>query len=193
MERPANENLNPSKALQDARVLEYFDRQRISELSDHELAVIVAPMLVEAGVTSKYWLETRWVYLRAVIGLLKDRANRLSDFVSLGDYFFFFERNYDIRAEAELFVPAAADLLATVAPRLATLEVFTRETTFQVISDLAVERGVAEARITHLTRLAVSGRTDGPALCDVLVVLSQPVVVERIKKAVDYIRAKHKL
>ncbi len=170
-----------------------LDRRQIAEMSDHELAVIVAPMLVEAGVTSKYWLETRWTYLRSIIGLLKDRVSNVSDFVSLGSYFFFFDRNFDAEAEAELFVPESADLLTTLAPRLASLEQFTRGTTSQVLSDVAREAGVEEARLVHVTRLAVSGKTDGPALSDLLAVLSQPIVVERIKKAVDYIRAKHKL
>lgn len=193
MERSANENPSPSSSPQDERGLEAIDRQQISKLSDHELAVFVAPMLVEAGVTSKYWLETRWEYLRSVVGLLKDRANRLSDFVTQGDYFFFFERNYDSRAEAELFVQESADLLAKLALKLANLEQFTRETTSQVLDDLAREAGVEEERVVVVTRLAVAGKTDGPSLCNLLVVLSQPIVVERIKKAVDYIRAKHKL
>ncbi len=162
-------------------------------MSDHELAVIVAPMLVEAGVTSKYWLETRWTYLRSVIGLLKDRVNSVSDFVSLGSYFFFFDRNYDARAVAELCVPGAVDLLTKLAARFADLEQFTHETTSQALNNLAREACVEEARVAQLTRVAVSGNTDGPGLFDVLEVLSQPVVVERLKKAVDYVQAKRKL
>ncbi len=193
MDRPANEKMNSSKALPDERELVAFDGRHISEMSDHDLAVIVAPMLVDAGVTSKYWLETRWVYLRSVIGLLKNRVSRMSDFVSLGGYFFFFDRNYDAKAEAELLVPESGDLLAKLATRFAALEQFTLETTSHTFGVLAREQGIEEEKLAKLTRLAVSGNTDGPGLFDSLVLLSQPIVVERLKKAVDYIRAKRKL
>ncbi|MCK4302606.1 MAG: glutamate--tRNA ligase, partial [candidate division Zixibacteria bacterium] len=71
------ENFNPSNAIFDEEKLVAINREHIVRKTDHELAAIVAPLLVEAGLTSRYWLETRWDYLRAVVGLLKERVRRL--------------------------------------------------------------------------------------------------------------------
>jgi glutamyl-tRNA synthetase len=167
--------------------------EQILKMTDHELAVLVAPLLVDSGLTSKYWLETRWVYLRQVVGLLKPHVRQLSDFVDLGGYFFFFNHRYDERAQAELFTPEAAGPLELLVERFVALPDFDRQAVDRALTQLAEENGVEKAKLTKLTRLAVSGMTVGPELSEMLVVLSQPVVVERLKKAVDYIRATHKL
>lgn len=167
--------------------------EQILKMTDHELAVIVAPLLVESGLTSKYWLETRWVYLRQVVGLLKPHVRQLSDFVELGGYFFFFNHRYETKAAAEQFTPAAAELLKMASERLAALPDFSIEAVDQTLIQVAAEEGVETAKLAGATRLAVTGMTLGPGLSEMLVVLSQPVVVERLKKAVDYIRTTHKL
>ncbi|MBK7140932.1 MAG: hypothetical protein IPH75_02485 [bacterium] len=184
---------DPAFAVMDEEKLLSLNRAHILQKSDHDLAVLVAPLLVDSGLTSKYWLETRWEYLRAVMRLLRGEVSRLTDFVEMGGYFFFFACKYDQKAEAELFTPEAAGLLAAVAERLAVLPQFTDESVEQTVVVLAGERGVQMAEMAELTRLAVSGSLKGPGFSSLLVTLSQPIVVERVKKAVDYIRTKHKL
>lgn len=186
-------NFNPSNAVFDEEKLVSFNKAHLQMKSDHDLAVMVAPLLVDAGLTTKYWLETRWEYLRKVVSLLKERVRRVTDFVSLGGYFFFFNFTYDPKAEAEQFTPEAADLLAALADRFADLTEFSHATAEAALTGLAEERGIKKAKLIHPTRLAVSGMTVGPGLYELLVTLSQPIVVERIKKAVDSIRARHKL
>lgn len=183
-------SFSPSNAVFDEERLVAFNKAHIMRKSDHDLAVLVAPMLVEAGYSTKYWLETRWEYLRKVISLLKERAQRVTDFVSLGSYFFYFDYKYDAQAEPEQSTPEAADLLAELASRFAGLADFSHESAEASLTKLAEERGVNKAKLIHSTRLAISGMKTGPDLYDMLVALSQPVVVERLKKAVDYIRGK---
>jgi len=65
---------------------------------------------------------------------------------------------------------------------------FTHEALEQTLSALADDKGVKRARLIHPTRLAVSGRSKGPSLYEMLVILSQPVVVERMRRAVKTIK-----
>ncbi|MEW6411551.1 MAG: glutamate--tRNA ligase [Candidatus Zixiibacteriota bacterium] len=183
-------NFNASNAIFDEEKLEAFNREHIQMKSDHELATLVAPMLVEAGATTKYWLETRWDYLRAVIRTLKDRARRLTDFVSMGAYFFSFDYAYDEMAAQKNFTPEAGELLAELAGRFEELTEFTHDTTEAALNQLAGEKDVKKASLIHPTRLAVSGVPTGPGLYDVLVLLGKPIVIERMKKAVEYIDRK---
>ncbi|HWR83241.1 MAG TPA: glutamate--tRNA ligase, partial [Candidatus Deferrimicrobium sp.] len=104
-------SLNTSNAVFDEDKLLAFNHAHVARKSDHELAELVAPLLVESGLSTKYWLQTRWDYLRAVVGLLKDRVRRLNDFVVFGRHFFAFDYRYDQEAAARYFLPEKAALL----------------------------------------------------------------------------------
>jgi glutamyl-tRNA synthetase len=184
-------HLNASNAVFDEGKLFSFNKTHIQRKSDHELAVMVAPLLVEAGLSTKYWLETRWEYLRQVIALLKPRVQFIPEFVTMGTYFFTFNGVYEPEAEGQYFDSEAAVLLETLADRFQGLTGFTLESTEQTLEALAAERGVKKASIIHPTRLAVSGASRGPGLFEMLVTLGQPVVVGRLRQAVRHIHDKN--
>lgn len=188
IERFTPDNFSVANAIFDEEKLVAFNQEHIARKSDHELAVLVAPILVEAGLTTKYWLETRWAYLRAVISALKGRARRLSDFVGMGGYFFSFDYKYDPGAVEKHFNKETGPLLSELADRFEELDPFTRQSTEAVVSRLAEERAMKRAELIHPTRLAVSGMPAGPGLYDVLEILGRPTVVERMRKAVEYIQ-----
>ena len=183
-------NFNNSNAVFDEEKLLAFNHAHIQMKSDHELAALVAPLLVEAVLTSKYWLETRWEYLRKVITVLKERAKRISDFVAMSGYFFSFDYKYDEKAEKKQFTPEAAELLTELAGRFEKLDKFDKAAIENALGALAEEKQIKKAKLIHPVRLAVSGVPAGPGLYDLLETLSQPVVVERMKKAAEYIRSR---
>ncbi|MEA3297881.1 MAG: glutamate--tRNA ligase, partial [candidate division Zixibacteria bacterium] len=182
------DNFNASNAVFDEEKLLALNREHIVRKSDHELAIEVAPLLIEADLSSKYWLETRWEYLRAVVKLLKDRMRCLQDFVSMGGHFFSFDNKYDPKAAAKHFTPEKADLLEELADSFEKLEDFNHDSTEQALSVMAEMKEIKRAQLIHATRLAVSGVPAGPSLYAMLVVLSQPVVVERMRQAAEFIR-----
>jgi len=184
------DNLTKANAVFDEEKLVAFNHAHIQMMSDHDLAALVAPLLVEAGLSTKYWLETRWEYLRAVVGVLKERARRLSDFADMGKYFFAFEYRYDEQASAKYFTAEAAEYLDELAGRFEALGTFTHESTEAALSQLADDKAVKKAALIHPTRLAVSGVSAGPGLYAILAVLGQPVVVERLRKAVEHIHSR---
>lgn len=185
------DNLRAANAIFDAEKLLALNGEHIRLKSDHELATMVAPMLVDAGLTSKYWLETRWEYLRAVINQLKSRATRLSDFVERGGYYFSFEHQYDPEGEEKHFTPEAAERLERLAERFDSLEPFTAEAIENTLAGVAEELGVKRGVLIHPTRLAVSGMQVGPSLYEMLELLGPHNVVPRMRRAVDYIRGKN--
>jgi glutamyl-tRNA synthetase len=181
------DNFNPSNSVFDEAKLIAFNQQYIAEKTDHDLAVLVAPLLVDAGLTTKYWLETRWDYLREVVGLLKLRAKRVVDFVELSEYFFKEDFKYDPEAAAKQFTPENGALLTELAERFERLESFTAETIETCLSGFADEKELKKGKLIHPTRLAVSGRSAGPSLYEMLAILSQSVVVDRMRRAVAQI------
>ena len=181
---------NASNAVFDEAKLEAINKAHLAMMSDHDLATLVAPMIVEAGYSTKYWLETRWEYLRQVVGILKDRARRVTDIVDMSRYFFDFTGTYDPEAEKKHFKPEAAALLTALAGRFEALDELTHENTEAALAQLAEEKGVGKGKLIHPTRLAVSGVPVGPGLYDILVTLGKVHVTERMRKAVEYINRK---
>ncbi|MBU8932977.1 MAG: glutamate--tRNA ligase [candidate division Zixibacteria bacterium] len=182
------DNFSAANSIFDEEKLLAFNKEHIKRKSDHELATMVAPMLVEAGLTSKYWLETRWDYLRSIMTALRERAHRMGDFITMSGYFFSADFTYDDKAAKKHFKPEAADRLEELADRLEQLPEFSLENVEKVLTELADEREVGRAKYIHPTRLAVSGTPAGPGLFDLLVILSKPVVLERMRKAAEHIR-----
>ncbi len=181
-------HFNNANAVFDEEKLEAFNYAHIQKRSDHELAELVAPMFVEAGLTTRYWLETRWDYLRLVVRLLKERVRRLTDFVSMGGYFFEFDFTYDEQAAEKNFTADGAAILTDLADRFDALESFNHDDVEQALNEVAEARGVKRGKLIHPTRLAVSGVPSGPGLFDLLVALGKEKVVERMRRAIDYIR-----
>jgi len=183
------DNFNRSNAIFDEEKLVAFNQEYIAGKSNHDLAVLVAPLLVEADLTTKYWLETRWEYLCRVMGALKQRAKRINDLVELSSYFFSSDFTYDPEAAAKQFTSENACLLEELADRLESLASFTHDSIEKTVNDLAEHKEIKRARLIHPTRLAVSGRATGPSLYELLEILSQHVVVERLRRAVAHIRS----
>ncbi|HUV31111.1 MAG TPA: glutamate--tRNA ligase [Acidobacteriota bacterium] len=184
-------NANRSNAVFDEEKLLAFNFEYMQRMTEHELATLVAPLLVEAGVTTRYWLETRWDYLREVVRLFKPRVRRLTDFAVLGGYFFSFDYRYDAAAEEKHFSAEAGRLLSDLADCLEALPEFTVESTEQAVGATAEEKGIKRARLIHAVRLAVSGTPAGPGLFEMLASLGRPVVLERLRKGAAYIRRKY--
>lgn len=182
------DNFNASNSIFDEKKLLAFNKEHIKKKSDHELATMVAPLLVDADYTTKYWLETRWDYLRKIVGALKERVHRITDFVSMSGYFFSSDFAYEEKAAKKHFKPEAADRLTELADRFEQLPEFTLDNVEQALTELAEEKDIGRAKYIHPTRLAISGTSAGPGLFDLLVILTKRVVVERMRKAAEYIR-----
>lgn len=183
-------HLNASNAIFNEDKLTAFNKAHIAMIPDAELAVMVAPLLIDAKVTTESWLETHGEFLRRVVELLKARVRILNDFVSLGSYFFSSNFSYDPEGVKKSFDGETRRLLALLTDELEKLPVFTAESIETCLSELAEREGVKRGKIIHPTRLAVSGMTVGPGLYDLLETLSQGTVIERLRKAIIFIESK---
>ncbi len=81
------------------------------------------------------------------------------------------------------------DLLEKGKIALANAPSFDVETVEKVYRDLIAELGgIKGGDIIHPTRLAISGRTVGPGLFDIISILGKETVIERMDKAIDFIK-----
>jgi glutamyl-tRNA synthetase len=182
------ENVNPANPIFNEEKLLALNKHYIKETPDYQLAEMVAPLYVAAGFTTKYWLETRWEYLLKIVSLLKERSRRLTDFISLGEYFFHSEFKYDAEAVKKEFTPESLKLLKSLCEEFENIDAFVKANLETALNQLAEELGIKKGLIIHPTRLAVSGITVGPGLYDLLETLGKNEVIKRLRRAIDYIQ-----
>jgi glutamyl-tRNA synthetase len=183
------DGINPSNAVFDPQKLLWFNGEYIREMTNHQIAELVAPQLVEKGLTTKYHLETRWQWLMTVVGLLKERCKLLTDFADIGFYFFVDEFTYDERGVSKHFLKEnTAQQLTALAERFEGLDNFDAASSEAALYKLAEELEVKPAKLIHPTRLAVSGLTGGPSLFHMLEAIGKERVLKRMKRAIRYIK-----
>ncbi len=183
-------NANKSNAIFDVVKMKHFNGEHIKRKSNHDIATLIAPMMIKSGVYTKYGLETRWQYLMDVVGLLKDRAGVLSDFVEWSEYFFQEPISYEEKGVRKQFNAENADRLEELANRYEASKSFTHDPLYETLKEMAAEQDVKAGVLIHPTRLAVTGMTTGPGLFELLELIGQQEVITRMRTAATYIREK---
>jgi len=181
------EGINKNNAIFNPEKLTWLNSQYLMDMSNHELAERVAPLLVEAGLTTKYYLETRWQWLMKVVGMLKERCKLLTDFVDLSPYFFEDPESYDEKAVKKAFTVDSAGYLAQLADRYDSLDDFSEAKAELELRNLAEKLDISAGKIIHPVRLAVSGMAGGPSLFAMLEAIGKERVVGRMRSAIKYI------
>ncbi|MCX6833110.1 MAG: glutamate--tRNA ligase [candidate division Zixibacteria bacterium] len=181
------EGINPSNAVFNPEKLLWLNGEYIREKTNHEIAVLVAPMLIDKGLTTKYYLETRWQWLMKVVGLLKERCKLVTDFAQMSSYFFTDNFEYDAKGAAKHFTPEAVKLLTALGEKFAAVSDLTEIKAEEIVRTYAEELQVKPAVLIHPTRLAVTGLTAGPSLFGLLEAIGRDKVCARIARAIVYI------
>ncbi len=180
-------NVSASNPIFDEEKLLALNAEYIRTTPDYRLAELAAPLLVKAGYTSRYWLETRWDYLLKVIALLKERCRRMTDFIKLGGYFFHADYEYDAGAAEKQFTPESKNYLFRLKESFEKIDNFSKESLEEALNEIAESQDIKRAKLIHPTRLAVSGLSGGPGLFDILETIGKDQTLNRLDRAIKYI------
>ncbi len=121
-------------------------------------------------------------YLAKIIDLYKIRIKTLSEFWPLTD--FFFTDDYVVDEDGRkkhLSSEASLELIRALAAKLENAPAFDHATIEKTLEALVAEKAVKAAAIIHPTRMAVSGKTKGAGLFEIMEVLGKDKVLRRLK------------
>jgi glutamyl-tRNA synthetase len=172
--------MNDVQAKFDLQKLRWLNSEYIMKKPDAELLPLVRARLTASGIDAAAVTDG---YLARVLALYKVRLKTLGDFPAMTDFFF---RDYFVIEEdekAQLETPESRELLASLAGRLAGLGPFGHEAIEGAFREFVAERGLTAGQIIHPARLAVSGKTKGAGLFEILEVLGRERAVERLRRA----------
>jgi len=179
------DRMSPKGAAFDETKLEWLNGQYIRDLSSGELFARVAPLWRDAGFIQDVEAAVEQDRLLSILGLLRERARRLTDFVEGARYFFEEPLEYEEKGRRKHWKgPDVGDRLKALKDRLEALDAFDEEHLETAVRGLAEERNISAAKLIHPARLAISGRSFGPGLFEMMEVLGKETVVRRLDRAV---------
>jgi glutamyl-tRNA synthetase len=177
-------------AILDEEKLMWFNGQYIRALPLIELAKRALPFLQDAGLVGVDPPEETLDYLASVIALEQERIKTLNDVASLSDFFLLSDDAYvfDDKAVAKWFTAeGVGERLEWVRKGLNNLEMFDPATVEKVVRGGIEKFEVKPGEVIHPVRVAVSGRTVGPGLYDMIAVLGKDRTDRRIARALSII------
>lgn len=182
------DRVSPKGAVFDERKLEWLNGQYIYDLSAEDLWARVAPLWKGAGFIEDGEREAERERLLSILGLLKERTRKLTDFVEAARYFFEDPSEYEEKGRKKHWKgPDVGDRLKALRDRLEALDGFDQEHIEAAVRGLAEERGISAAKWIHPARLAISGRSFGPGLFEIMEVLGKATVVRRLDRALRFL------
>jgi glutamyl-tRNA synthetase len=181
VERFTVESVNRAGAIFDVEKLQWMNTQYLKALPIAEFLELARPYLEDIAPN----LSADDDYTRQALEMARERIHGIGDIRKSGAYFFTDGFEVDPQAAAKLEPPEAREALRRLHEKFATLDDWSHDPIEQTIRALAEAMQVKPAALIHPARAAVSGRTVGPSLFELLAVLGKDRVLRRIAKVVS--------
>ena len=120
-------------------------------------------------------------YVAGVLDLYRVRIKTLGELAGMTDFFFRDDFSFEEEGRAQLDKPGARENIGFFAARIEALAEFKHEAIENACRELAVEKGVKAGAIIHPTRMAVSGKTKGAGLFEMMEILGKETVLRRMR------------
>ncbi|MCR4431390.1 MAG: glutamate--tRNA ligase [Tepidanaerobacteraceae bacterium] len=183
------ERVNKTAAVYDVKKLTWINGHYLRELDIDYITKQVIPFMLKKGIISEEEAEKRYEYIKQIAAISRDRSKTLDELADSIAFFFKDVTEYEEKGVKKHFAgEKAAELLIKGAEALEKLDEFTHDSTEKAFRALAENMGIKAAELIHPTRLAISGRTVGPGLFEIIVLLGKEETVRRMRKAAGWIR-----
>ena len=173
--------MNDVQAKFDVQKLRWMNGEYIMKKKPEELLPLIKEQSTMAGEDASALSADD---LLKLIDLHKVRIKTLQEFVPMTECFFKDDFAFEDKAQAFLEKEENRDTLALFAGRLEALEDFSKESIEKACRELAEEKSLKAAQIIHPTRAAISGKTAGAGLFEMMELLGKERVLRRLRKAV---------
>ena len=158
----------------------WYNHQYLQHKKDKQLAALFKPALVHRTIPEPY-LEMD--YIEKVVFLIKERANFVSDFWELSDYFFEAPKAFDDKAVRKQWKTDTPKIMAALIPVLEALADYTSENIEKRVKEWITEKELSFGQVMPPLRLIIVGAMKGPHLFDILGMIGKKESINRIDTA----------
>jgi len=146
-------------------------------------------VLRDAGLLDGQLSPAMRTYIARVVEVLGDRIKIARDILTYGDFFFTDDVRYEPDAVKKYFSrKESAAILAQLREHVQRADQFDAAAAETIVRDMASELGIPTGEIIHPARVALTGKTAGPGLFELMALLGRDRVVRRLDKAIEWIR-----
>jgi len=171
--------VNKTKAAFDSKKLDWVNNQYIKNADASMLADLVIPTLIEKKYISEGFDRDNVV---TVLKLFQSRLTTLNDFPDRADSFFLEDINMDPDAEKKFLSRDYSREFALFIQRLQETKDFNIASIEQIFRGTVRELGVEAKELIHPIRVALTGKTVGPGLFEVIYYLGMERAKKRLSK-----------
>ncbi len=178
--------VSKNPAIFDIQKLDWMNGQYIKRLGVEELVCLVKPYLQEKNLLRDDEDEER---LKKIVALEQERLKTLAQITEYADFFFLSEIIYDEKAVKKVLRKEGVPrILREYRNGLDALEPFTMETIESLARKIIAALGIKGGALIHPTRVALTGRTVGPGLFELMALLGREITIKRLDKVIDILR-----
>lgn len=173
-------NVNKTAATFDLKKLDWINNQYLKNADCEKLADELIPLLVERNFINKDNFDRG--YLLNLVKLFQARLPRLNDFLDWADFFFLKEPVMDETAREKYLTQDLSKEFKLFTGRLdslASFDIINIEASFR---ELVAQLGIDARKLIHPIRVALTGKTIGPGLFEVIYYLGKERSKERLLK-----------
>ncbi|MBF0253066.1 MAG: glutamate--tRNA ligase [Candidatus Omnitrophica bacterium] len=166
----------------DIQKLRWMNGEYLMKKESRELVDPVKKQLIKLGIAED---KIDNAYLEKILDQYKMRGKTAQEIAVLIDCFFIDEYVYDEKGKSKfLDVEDNKQNIKIFAERLEKITDYNKESIENVCREIAEERSLKAAGIIHPTRMAISGKTQGCGLFEMMELLGKDRTIERILKNV---------
>ena len=168
--------IHKSGAKFDPEKNKWFNHQYLQKQTDTSLAKAFQVILEEKGISTS-------LDITRVVALIKERANFVTEFWELSDYFFVAPTSYDEKATKN-WKEETPVLMKQVIEVLNTIEDFTSLKIETILKEWMSTNEIGMGKVMQPLRLSLVGALKGPHLFDIIEMIGKAETVNRIEKAI---------
>lgn len=170
-------------AIYDVKKLEWMTQQYLKRLPIERVVEAVIPFIKQLSINYHSGPN-----LQDVVALVRERASTLVQLADGLRFFYEVPDNFDPKGVQKHFSqPEVAVRLRQLAEQMATLNTWDHDALVSMYDELAHEWQIKRAELIHPTRLALTGKTVGPGLFELVALLGKEASVSRLKAAAQRI------
>ena len=162
----------------------WFNHQYLQKQSDESLAESFKKILDVKGKDS-YGMTNGMTNekLTRIVSLIKERANFVSEFWEMSDFFFVAPTSYDEKA-AKNWKEETPNLMQQLISVLENIGDFTSVNIETMVKDWMTKNEIGMGKVMQPFRLSLVGALKGPHLFDIVELIGKEETVKRLEKAI---------
>jgi len=172
-------DVNKTAAAFDFKKLDWMNNQYIKVADSQEIMEEVIPLLKEKGLIKDDFDRE---YILSLVKLFQPRLARLNDFADWADFFLLHDIKIDKAAEEKFLRADLSKEFSLFIGKLEGLKSFDVESIERSFRELVAELHIESKALVHPVRVALTGKTIGPGLFEIIYYLGKERTKERLSK-----------